>query len=277
MRGLIETARKEWYWRSAGRRLARDEWRAQYWYDAEDARVVPCRRCPKFDAVKRICSVPFGTPLRKCVVGALESHLHATKGLKTLELGYGRRSFAKRIIELSGGIWTGVEPNAARDTEPRIGAGSYGHAASIPFPNETFDLVFGIQSLEHWEEEQPSIGRGTTYAACLREVWRVLKPAGSIYFDAPIRLHGHEMFVLADLPRIRRLFDDSLWTDVVMEKWRYDYAPLPKYPTLEKDVAYWRSDLKARVDERTASGELGDSVWLLAITAKKRPRTNGSV
>ncbi len=108
------------------------------------------------------CSVPFGKPLRKCVAASLEAHLHATRGMKTLELGYGSRSLAREVVVQSGGSWTGLEPTSGRT--PAIGKGGYGHAGHIPFPDATFDLVFGIQSIEHWEEKQPSLPDGLTYA-----------------------------------------------------------------------------------------------------------------
>jgi hypothetical protein len=77
------------------------------------------------------------------------------------------------------------------------------------------------------------------------------------------------MFVRGDIPRIRRLFDDALWSDVTLEKWRRDHEPLAPYPTPEKEVAAWPSYLPA-----DAVGELARlgrrSVWLLTITAKKK-------
>jgi SAM-dependent methyltransferase len=266
--GFIDSVRKELYRWSVGRRLGRDAWDRQYWYDDTESRVVPCRRCPKFDSARQICRVPFGSPLRKCVVASLESHLRGAKGLTTLELGYGRRSLARRVVEVTGGSWTGLEPGEAPGTAAQIGSGAYGHAASIPFADRTFDLVFGIQSIEHWEEAHASIPTRATHAECLREIWRVLKPGGSIYFDAPIHLHGHEMFVLGDLPRIRALFDDSLWSDVTFERWRYDYAPLAPYPTPQKEVAAWPEALR-----REAARRNRESVWLLSITAAKRGKT----
>ena len=274
---FLESVRKEWYRRGTRKRLARAEWSARYWRDDEDARVVPCRMCPKFDAHRERCSVPFGTPLRKAVVASLEAHLHGTKGLMTLELGYGRRSrsLSRSVVLLSGGSWTGLEPGAPRAQAAAIGSGGYGHAGSIPFPNETFDLVFSIQSLEHWEEKDPNLPEKLTYAGCLGEVWRVLKPGGSIYFDAPIHLHGHEMFVLGDLARIRALFDGRLWTDLTLEKWRYEHEPLAKYPTPEKEIARWPRYLPPSTVARLHANP-PRSVWLLAMTAKKRPSASGS-
>jgi SAM-dependent methyltransferase len=180
--------------------------------------------------------------------------------MTTLELGYGRRSLAKQVVESSGGSWTGLEPGAELTQTARIGAGGYGHAGSIPFENETFDLVFGIQSLEHWEEAHPNIRVKSTYESSLEEVWRVVKPGGRIYFDAPIHLHGHEMFIAGDVPRVLGLFDADLWTNVVAEKWRYDYDPLPRYPTPDKELAHWPRQLTG----------LDNSVWLLTLTAEKK-------
>ena len=82
----------------------------QDWEERDGQRVIPCRRCPKFDAKRIECRVPFGTPLRKCVVAATEAHLRDTHDLRVLELGYARHSYGKRIIELCGGSWTGIEP-----------------------------------------------------------------------------------------------------------------------------------------------------------------------
>jgi SAM-dependent methyltransferase len=270
MGGIVTAARKEWYRWSTAQRLARGEWQDRHWYEQEGLRIVPCRRCPKFDERAGVCTVPYGTPLRKCVIASLEAHLHRTKGLQTLELGFGRRSLAKHVIELSGGSWTGLEPGVAASGPVTLGSGGYGHAADIRFAAETFDLVFGIQSLEHWEEAHALIPQPATYEACLREVWRVLKPAGSIYFDAPIHLHGHEMFVSGDLERIRQLFDARLWNDVTLEKWRFEHEPLPSYPTPSHEIAHWPSHLQRSAQQQIAKQGAPDSVWLLAITAHKR-------
>lgn len=262
MHGFRESVRKLRYRMSIARQLAKQQWTAPYWYEQDGGRIVACRQCPKLDRAKGVCSVPYGSPVRKCVVAALECHLHRVKGMNTLELGSGKRSLAKRVIELSGGTWTGLEPNLDAGSAVAIGRQGFGHAADIAFADETFDLVFGIQSLEHWEEPHPNIPVRSTYAACLREVWRVLKPGGTVYLDAPIHLHGHEMFVTGDLPQIRRLFDDRLWSGVTMERWRYDHEPLASYPAPAGDVAGWPSHVAAR--------QPFGSVWLLAVTAWRR-------
>jgi SAM-dependent methyltransferase len=270
MHGPKSSLSRAWYRLNTRRRLARNEWAEPYWEERHGDRIVACRRCPKLDASLGICSVPFGSPLRKCVVAATEAHLRGTAGLQVLELGFARRSYGKRIVELAGGKWTGIEPLVGRNRAPRLGSGGYGHAGDIPFPDGTFDVVFGNQSFEHWEEPLPDGTTPPSYAECLAEIWRVLRRGGTLYLDAPIHLHGHEMFVAGDVARIVALFSDELWRDVTVERWRYDHAPLPRYPAPEADVGYVRGTIKSYDPNRIADLQTNGTVWLLVIAAAKR-------
>jgi SAM-dependent methyltransferase len=270
MHGAKSSFAKAWYRLGTRRRLARNEWTGQYWEPLDGQRNVPCRRCPKLDAASSECGVPFGSPLRKCVVAATEAHLRGTRGQRVLELGYARRSYGKRIVELSGGSWTGVEPLVDRNRAPRLGAGGYGHAGEIPFPDGTFDVVFGNQSFEHWEEPLPGGMPSPSYAECLAEIWRVLKPRGTLYLDAPIHLHGHEMFVAGDVGRIVALFASELWADVTVERWRYEHEPLPRYPTPAADIGYVRGKIHSYDLDEIAKLQTDGSVWLLTVSAAKR-------
>ena len=69
----------------------------------------------------------------------------------------------------------------------------------------------GIQNLEHWKEPLPGIKLHSSYSDSLEAAHRVLRPGGSIYFDAPIHLHGHEMFRSGDIARICYTVDAALW------------------------------------------------------------------
>jgi SAM-dependent methyltransferase len=257
---------------STGRRLARNEWAAQYWDERDGQRIVACRRCPKLDRKRSECSVPFGSPLRKCVVAATEAHLRDTRGIRVLELGYARHSYGKRIVELCGGSWTGIEPLVDRGRAAAIGSGSYGHAGDIPFPDETFDRVFGNQTFEHWAEPLPDGTTPPSYQACLAEIWRVLKPGGQLYLDAPIHLHGHEMFVAGDVERILTLFDAASWSNTVLERWRYDHAPLPRYPTPAGDARDALKNVPSYDVTAIAGLQLNATVWLLTVTTTKAGR-----
>jgi len=101
----------------------------------------------------------------------------------------------------------------------------------------------------------------------------VLKPGGSVYVDAPIHLHGHEMFVAGDIPRILALFDGALWEHIVVERWRYDHAPLPRYPTPEIDAQGALTTLETYAAAAIRDLQRNATVWLLTIQAvKKRPK-----
>ena len=252
---------KAWYQFWTSRRLRDTTWEGRYWRDAGRFRDVACRWCPMLDATRRACRVPFGTPLRKCVVASTEAHLRVAPGTTALEIGSHRHSHGRRIIEARGGTWTGIEPSLGPEVPARIGAGGYGHAAGIPFPDATFDLVFGNQSIEHWDEAHPKIPERASHRECLAEIARVLKPGGRLYLDAPIHLHGHQMFILGDLPRVEALFDTSLWDELAFERWRREWEPLERYPTPATDLARWPRAVRL-------SHEV--SVWLLVITATRR-------
>jgi hypothetical protein len=133
--------------------------------------------------------------------------------------------------------------------------------------------VFGNQSFEHWEEALPDGSTPPSYRACLDEIWRVLRPGGSVYLDAPIHLHGHEMFVAGDVDRILALFAGDLWADVTAERWRYDHDPLPRYPTPAADIGHVRGTIKSYDLASIAELQTHGTVWLLALTAVKRLRS----
>lgn len=89
--------------------------------------------------------------------------------------------------------------------------------------------------------------------------------------DAPIHLHGHEMFVAGDVDRILALFAADLWADVTAERWRYDHDPLPRYPTPAADVGHVRGTIKSYDLNVISDLQTNGTVWLLAITAVKPP------
>ena len=71
-----------------------------------------------------------------------------------------RRAFALRFPV--GGM---ARPRRARSVDLR-----YGSVERLPFADETFDKVFAINSMQVSQD----VGTG------LREIWRVLKPSGSV-------------------------------------------------------------------------------------------------
>ena len=199
----------------------------------------------------------------------MEASLHSLSGKQVLEIGCGGYSLTRLLVTRAGGTWSGIEPMMPRDMPARLGEGGYGHVADMPFDNATFDVVTGIQTLEHLDEPLPDPQLEVGYEKSLAEIHRVLKPGGRIYFDAPVHLHGHEMFICGDLPRIRALFETTMWRDVIFEKWREDYAPLDRYPTPPGDQAIWRSAVTSYPKSMLDKIRNEASVWLITVKAVK--------
>ncbi len=84
MHGLGNSLRKNWYSLVASPNVAKEQWANQYWNEVDGIRNIPCASCPKLDKKQQICQIPFGTPLRKCVVASIEAHLHEAKGKSAL-------------------------------------------------------------------------------------------------------------------------------------------------------------------------------------------------
>lgn len=270
MHSLGNSLRKRFYSLLASPKKARELWGGQYWQEVDGFRDVSCSQCPKFNENKQACDIPFGTPLRKCVVASIEAHLYDAKDISALELGFGRFSLGKNLINRSGGTWTGVEPHQPRDKPPQVGKGCYGHTEDIPFPDQTFDLVFGIQTFEHWGQKCAGAAREPSdYKDCLDEILRVLKPGGSIYLDAPIHLHGNEMFIMADISRILSYFPEQHWCNIKIERWRYNYQPLERYGPDQKLFEEWKEEITSYNQDQVEKAKL-EPIWLFAITAEKR-------
>ncbi|MCW9013298.1 MAG: class I SAM-dependent methyltransferase [Gammaproteobacteria bacterium] len=270
MHSLGNSLRKRLHSILASPRKARKEWGKQYWQELDGIRNISCRHCPKFNEQKITCTIPFGTPLRKCVIAATEAHLSDARDKNVLEIGFGRLSLGRNLVNRSGGTWTGVEPHQPKERKPQLGKGGYGHAEDIPFPDNTFDMVFGIQSFEHWGQKAAAAARKPSeYSDCLNEIRRVLKPGGAVYLDAPMHFHGHEMFIMGDIQKIASLFPDEDWCNVVIEKWRYDYEPLERYAPTEKLFDEWQEEIFS-YDAVEVERVKAEPIWLFTISAEKK-------
>ncbi|HET6566035.1 MAG TPA: class I SAM-dependent methyltransferase [Xanthomonadales bacterium] len=203
------------------------------------------------------------------MVASIEAHIHDCEGLECLELGYGRFKLAKNLIHRSGGHWTGIDPTQPKHRKAMLHKGGHGSAAEIPFQDSIFDLVFGIQTFEHWGQKFSKGRKPSEYTDCLDEILRVLKPGGRVYLDAPIHFHGHEMFIMGDLPRIRAQFDSGKWQDVVLQYWRKEYEPLEKYPPNSTVLREWPIEISSYPPDLVEETMLNSSVWLLTVSARK--------
>ncbi len=269
MSGPRDSINKRWHAWTASPKKCRARWRAPYWKEQDGFRDIACRDCRRFDQVGTACSVPFGTPTRKCATAAIEANLNDTPAGNVLEIGFGRWTLARSLVRRNGGTWTGIDPGQPRSEGAALGRGGYGLADDLPFPDATFDLVYGLQTFEHWGQKVSSLPPAD-YGDCLREVWRVLKPGARLYLDAPMHYHGHEMFVMGDVERLRALFDESLWSDVVMERWRRDYQPLERFLPPGKVLEEWKTEVVSYPDSEVREILSNGSSWLLTFKARKR-------
>ena len=265
MSGLLRQRREERYLADLGRRLER-EW------DGFAPRMdgglldVPCRRCPKFRPFPPRCVVPFGSRLRSCVCASVEYHLRDARGLSVLEIGCGENPFARTVVEAAGGSWTGVDPRSGAHGRTTVRTMA-GQANAVPVGDASFDVVIGVQTIEHWECPHSTGVQDCDYPSAMAEVWRVLRPGGRIYFDAPIHLHGAPCFVEGDLAAIRAIFATRPWTDVRMLSWRRRYRPFRRTIAPAKERLRWPALFRDRpeVVERLR----GRSAWVLSISARK--------
>jgi ubiquinone/menaquinone biosynthesis C-methylase UbiE len=102
----------------------------------------------------------------------------APDGARVLEVGCGPGHLSTRLARQYGLDVTGLDldpamierarANADRAGEERLPSFVVGDVASLPFPDESFDLVVSTMSMHHWADAM----------AGLTEIDRVLRPGG---------------------------------------------------------------------------------------------------
>ncbi len=141
--------------------------------------------------------------LSKCLkrTGKLNQHV-PLRGRKLLDIGSGYGTNLATCIVDFGADGYGVEPSgvgfgegfvasrklfAANGLDPERIVNSTGE--SLPFPDESFDIVYSANVLEHTQNPEQ----------VLREAMRVLRPGGHLYLEMPNYLsyfEGHYMVVM---------------------------------------------------------------------------------
>ena len=104
-------------------------------------------------------------------------------GKDVLDVGCGVGEYAAKFAELGARVW-GVDVDRANLAAARklIKNVNLAAAENLPFPKESFDLVFLHEVLEHVEDDKKA----------LKEAARVLKPGGKIIIFVPNRLYPFE-------------------------------------------------------------------------------------
>lgn len=230
-----------------------------------DLRDVPCRQCPKFRPFPPRCTVAIGSRLRACVCASIECSFHDARGKRVLEIGCGENPFARTVVGHAGGDWVGIDPRPGKEGRKSVRHVG-GEAQRLPFADGSFDVVMGVQTLEHWDRSGGKNPR-QEYMQGLSEVWRVTRPGGGIYFDAPIHLHGSPDFIRGNFEAIRRIFSYQPWEDVQLTTWRRNYRPLRRRIAGKVDRDKWSHIFQGA--PAILSELKGRSSYIVAITARK--------
>jgi|Tabmets5t2r1_1033131.scaffolds.fasta_scaffold13843_2 ubiquinone/menaquinone biosynthesis C-methylase UbiE len=157
--------------------------------------------------------IKFDRVSQSQVTGKLRKALGDVPGVfpRALEIGAGTGYFGLNLVlagvveravatDISPGMLRSLSRSAA-DLGLNVEAVA-SDAASLPFPNRSFDLVFGHAVLHHL----PDLG------AAFREFRRVLRPGGAVAFCGEPSHHGDR---LAGVPKRGALAVAPLWRTVL--------------------------------------------------------------
>ena len=127
---------------------------------------------------------------------------HAHRGQKVLELGCGTGYFTQSLAATGAQI-TAIDISAELLEVARRGCNytnvtfDIQNAYALTYPDETFDSIVGSSVLHHLEINP-----------ALREIHRVLKKGGAIYFTEP-NMMNPQIAVQKNVPAIKKRLGDS--------------------------------------------------------------------
>lgn len=127
---------------------------------------------------------------------------HITPGMIVLELGCGTGYFTKEMIH-TGGLITAIDisPDLLKIAEENVKSDLIffreENAYSMSFDDATFDTVVGSSVLHHLDIKK-----------ALSEIFRVLKPGGTLYFTEP-NMMNPQIALQKNIPWLKKKLGDS--------------------------------------------------------------------
>jgi SAM-dependent methyltransferase len=127
---------------------------------------------------------------------------HLRPGMRILEIGCGTGYFTRELTRRGADIVAiDVSPDLLEIAKANSSAPNVRYeiqnACALTYSDATFDSVVGSSILHHLEIED-----------ALREIYRVLKPGGTIYFTEPNMLNP-QIAIQKNVPWIKRRLGDS--------------------------------------------------------------------
>ncbi len=229
------------------------------------------------------------TPIRRCSQAIVKKHLCKFKDSHVLEIGCGPLSeIDVNFCRENNIVYVGIDPERLptpismpwfkllngmiyvlfnhfikyKSHYKKNNFQSYikGTVFSEHLSNESFDLIYANNSIEHWHEEVQDIDQSLElYRRDISRCYSLLRPGGHLLVNLPIHVHGNKIFMHGEVDIIERFFDGNDWGSVVFEHWREQHDDLMPYAPVQRKKA-WLSSFGFELT----------NIWLGNIVAKKR-------
>lgn len=206
--------------------------------DCETCKYRNGQTCRAYESAKVEFKRPIPPPPSgACTYAIVEQYLPLIKkGMKVLEVGCGTWPKIRDYTQSVGAHYEGLDVQEEYYGIKSI-ATKFENLAELSFSDQTFDLVIGNQTMEHWGEH----GCDTIWG--LYQCFRVTKPGGRVFMNVPMHFHGTRPFLHGDTQAIQKLFQ-RFSNSIEIEAWGKNSQPIapffahPSYSALKYKSAY---------------------------------------